>query len=389
MSVLTNALVTMGMPLLAMVLIEPAAFGAFSLLQLAYALLASGLLSFIAEPWARAARRSGTPDAWRDYSGALVVLAVVAAVVGLVMAALSTSLLPVAWAACIGLAAGTYRTGVRYFQQFNGRWLPVVGADLVAIIVAAAGIVLPVVLGGTVTLAVIVVAWAASLLSCALVSRVPSLPRPARLREWVRVHRSDIVILVRDSAITDAGGIGGQLLTAPALGLTAFGTFRAASNVAAPVRMLVAPMRASIASASSRTLLGPRALVATAGVAVLIGAATCVALVAIGRMHLSLGTLSTLAPLALPVGIFVAATLLLHLYSISARVHGNGRTLLLGRVLQSALILVPVPLAAWLWGLDAAIWVYAIVTSVSASAWLILGLHTGRSQGDAAPAPNG
>ncbi|MGJ9402127.1 hypothetical protein [Arthrobacter sp. KK5.5] len=172
-----------------------------------------------------------------------------------------------------------------------------------------------------------------------------------------------------DSAITDLGGVGAQLLLAPILGISGFGIYRAMSNAAAPIRLLIAPLR---------PLFARRAAVdSLVGVYVGLVVAVCVAVASlvwlllgiVASEDLRVGTLSELAQFAPIVGLFVGGTLLLHVYSAIGRISLEGHRILRARVLQTVSMgLLPV-LAALSFGLFAALLAGAVAICVAAVIW--------------------
>jgi hypothetical protein len=221
--------------------------------------------------------------------------------------------------------------------------------------------------------------WAASALAAAVLSKRPSLLKPKSLTEWRRRHAMEIRPLLRDSLLMDAGSIGTPYLLAPVLGLANFGVYRAISNVAAPVRLVLNPIRPQLASAPIETQRSSRRVTVVTAASLLFGGAAYLGLLLVGVLPVELGSLSAIVDFALPASVFVAANFLGHYFYIVARSHANDRRLLTGRIVQTLLAIVVPVVGVLVGGLTGAIWGYAGCTAVSAVVWTALVLRPSRS----------
>ncbi|QEE60840.1 hypothetical protein FVA74_04045 [Salinibacterium sp. dk2585] len=363
-----NAGYVLAVQILALVTLDPADYGAFSLQYLVFALGSSLSLSLISEAWLRHDTQSGVRSPWRDYGNATLFLALSLGGLTVIVSALVPALSDVAVIGALAVAASVYRVSVRYYAVRCKA--PVLVSDLSGLVVTVAVWVWFAVLGDW-SLLGMSTAWALGAVASALTSRLPPLPSVSLLRSWFSDKRTHIRPLLRDSVLMDAGAIGTPYLLAPLLGVAQFGTYRAVSNVAAPVRLVLTPLRPKIAMlAQEPQTLKRHALVVAA--AVLLALCAYGALVVISVAQLDLGTLNELGNFALPTAIFVAANFLGTFHYIVARAGLNGTGLLLGRLVQTVFAIAGPLIGFAVGGLGGAIWGYALVTVVSAVTWAVL-----------------
>lgn len=359
-----TGLATLLPQLAALFLLQAGAFGQFSLVYLLFGLSSSVQLSVVAEAHSRDRHTGGVSDV-QDYLGAAWWVAAGGGLVSAVAAAAvwHSILLTVLMSVSVTLAA--FRVSARFAEIDASEWATVVRAECAGICAFALGLTTMVWFSA---LPAIALSWACAGIASAVCGTRPLLQSPAVVPRWCRSHRSAIIALLRESAILDASSIGGPYLVAPALGWAHFGVYRAVSNVAAPVRLLLNPLRPRLARSRR-----DRRLLATASVlAVGLGAAAASVLTGIEVLDLRIGVLRDLAPFAVATGLFVTASFLGHLYYIVARTQAAAGTLLRARLTQSGLALAMPVAGAWTSGLSGAIWGTVIATILGAIVWLIV-----------------
>ena len=375
-STLANALTTLGPQLVAIALLQPADFGQFSLAYLAFALGSSLMLSLVAEAvdWSR------SPVATTNYLEAAAWVALLVAPCAALLA-LATGSGPLT-AALLGTATffATYRVGARYLEVGTGNIRVATAADLGGALALAVCVALGIAMrtDGPVLVAA---AWATSGLAAGVLGRRPRLTGPTLLGRWWHANGARARILLKDSLVLDTSSIGTPYIVAPLLGVAGFGIYRAISNVAAPVRLLLNPLRPLIARRSIDRLLSPALFGAVLGASALAGGAATACLHVLTMIDLDIGVLTATAVYAVPAGLFVAASLAGHYLYLVARSHTDGTTLWRGRLIQSGVALVVPVLGAISRNLDVAIWSYVIATVVGAVTWGALVAH--RRGGDA------
>lgn len=376
---LANAAAVLAVQVFALVTLAPAAFGLFSIQYLLFALGSSLSLSLISEAWLRADLRGGGRAEWLEYSSASVYLAGASGLVTLVLSLLVEPLRSVAWLGAVAVGAGVYRSAARYYSVRMREGRGVIAGDMAGLVLA--GLVWIVLFSaGVRELWMMTLVWAASALAAAALSKRPGLLKPKTLHEWRLRHASQIRPLLRDSLLMDAGSIGTPYLLAPILGLSSFGVYRAISNVAAPVRLVLNPIRPQLASAPIATQRSGKRVVTVVAVSVLFGGASYLGLLLVGILPVGLGSLTEIVNFAVPAAVFVTANFLGHYFYIVARSHVHGQRLLTGRIIQTGLAIV-VPIGGVvIAGLPGAIWGYASCTAVSALVWTLLVLRP--SSGD-------
>ena len=366
---LANAGYVLAVQLLALLTLNPADFGSFSLFYLAFALGVSLTLSIVSEAWVRRENAGEVRAPWDEFARASFSLAMFTSALALSVALTLEPLRSIAFTGSAAVLLATFRTAARYHDVRVGRGVGVAVGDILGLLVTIAGGLMLVTAIIPTSLESVVLIWglgsAASLIAT----------RPFRVffrsrGMWARNHKQYIGPLLRDSLLLDAGSIGTPLLLAPLLGLTGFGIYRAISNVAAPVRLVLNPLRPLIAARDRQVLSSVRRVLEVLFVSSLFGALAAGALVVIGKLPIELGALSGVAPFAVPTGLFVAANFLGHYFYIVCRAHASGNQLMTGRIVQTATaVLLPVA-GFFLGGLPGAIWGYATCTTISALVWL-------------------
>ena len=348
-----NAVFVLFVQILGLVTLAPTAFGIFSIQYLFFALASSVCLSVVCEPWLRTDVHERHRSPWRDYSSFLLYFSLTAGLITVVASLIVPELRVVALTGSLAVIASIYRSGARYYQVRLNHWKPVLWSDTAGLIVTVASWLGSQVAGAPGLLS-LSIAWALGALASAVLSPWPKVQGVSSIGEWIVMHKRHIGPLLRDSALTYLGGFGILFAIAPALGIANFGVYRAVSNVAAPVRLVLDPLRPTLAGAPL---------------------ATQRSLMVIGAIQIDLGSLTAVVTYAFPTALVVTANFLGLYYDIIMRAHMKGRTLLVARIVQ-AIISIPFPiLGAILLGLPGAIWSYAISTMCSSLTWLILILH--------------
>nr|WP_314841127.1 hypothetical protein [uncultured Microbacterium sp.] len=367
------AVATLSVQVLGLITLTPVDFGLFSIVYLAGAFALSLALSLICEAATRS--REDALATWKDFGGASVEFALVfGATIGIVIAATESSLTPYWWLVALAVGASAFRASARFYAVERGDTRGAVLGDALGAVVAVTLCAVTLLLHSG-ELAWVLATWAASSVIAAAFSRWPVPSRPGVLLRWIRQRRAAIAPLVRDSLIMDASSIGTPYAIAPMLGVGPFGVYRAVSNVAAPVRLLLNPIRPRIArlSMSARTI----GLVLACGV--LLGGLAAGALLLIGATSWPLGTLRGLVPFAVPTAVFVMANIVGHTFYIVSRLRASRRGLLSARLVQTALGVIGPLLGALLAGLSGAIWAYALSTLLSSLFWLVVARRSGQT----------
>lgn len=374
-STASNAVFSLAVQLLGLVTLVPSAFGVFSLQYLVFALGVSVGLSTVSEPWLRTDLRQGHRSSWPEYSNALIYLSVATAVATLVLSLVVPGLAIVAATGAIAAGANVYRSGARYHQVRTGRWRLVLSADLLGVLVTLAVWAVFFFATDVDRLLGLSIAWMLGGLAAAAAAQRPSVRGPRALLAWFRMHREHIVPLLKDSSLMDIGSIATPFAVAPLLGLADFGVYRAVSNVAAPVRLVLNPLRPVLAGAPLPTFRTVRRVAIVVGLSVGFGAAAAIALLIIGSLHIELGSLTALADYAIPTGLFVSANFLTLFYYMIARAHLSGNALLVGRIVQTILA-IALPIAGALVAqLSGAVWFYAVGTALGGVFWVVIVLR--------------
>lgn len=367
---MVNSLLTLAPQLLGLVTLGARDFGKFSIVYLLFAWGASLQMSVVCEPVGRDHRRDGTGVVDRDFRAVATYIALGA---GLLAAGVSQVLWhELSISAALGLAAASacFRIPTRYATLLRGDWRGALAVDAVACVLLVLGGATAIALGLS-EIEVVVWSWGTAMTGACVVGMRPVVRGPAVLRRWFRRRRRDIAPLTLDSLVQDVSSIGAPYVIAPILGLAGFGIYRAISNVAAPVRLLIEPLRPSWARVHPVELR--RKLVrASVAIAVPAGVMTALTLEALHLLPWSLGVLDDLRPWSVPAGTFVTLSLIALMFYAAARLQLDGRALWRGRVVQSSTAIVLPVGGALLGGLSGAIWGYVAATALGAIVWTVL-----------------
>jgi hypothetical protein len=353
---------------LALVSLEPATFGLFSAIYLAFALASSVLLSVVCEAWQRVRPAAD----WREFSAPLLAHSLLSGLVtGVIFLAIPGYQ---GLAALGGLAVGTatYRVGARYYAMHHREYRWVVPADAANVVVLVVGWVVFLVARDTFSLTAVMIVWAAGSVASAALSKPATGFAPSLVPGWIRGHHHEIKTLLGDSVLLDASGIGTPYALIPVLGVTGFGVYRALSNVSGPVKLLLTPVRPLFAGVDARRFARARSVALFVGMSAAIGVVCYLAIVLLKLSGLHIGTLTALTDYAWEAAVFVAATFLNGVYYLLARTHFTRRRLLTARAITSLAGIV-LPIAGGLaFGLPGAIVAVTLATVAIAVIWIVL-----------------
>lgn len=368
-----NGLLVLSIQLIALFTLGAQAFGVFSVQYLSYAFAASVMLSFVNESWTRTEIAGGERSPWRVYSATSFQLSFCAGLVTLVPSLVLLGPHPSAVLGAVAVAAGVYRSSVRYYRVRVG--LPVLLGDLAGLIFT---------LGAWLGLSALVVSnydavvssWTAGMFASAVIQTGRPHFRPMNtIQIWWNQHKASIRPLLRDSLLMDFGAIGTPILMAPILGLSSFGVYRAVSNVAAPVRLLLTPLRPVLMSVPIGRQRSFSTVLAVAGASASFGLLVFLVLFLIPGLDLGGSVISELSEFALPVGLYVASNTVGTYYMVVARGHVGGAELLLARIVHTVLAFVMPIGGALLAGLPGAIWGYTLCTFSWSLVWVFVSLR--------------
>jgi hypothetical protein len=356
--------------LTALLALSPTQFGVFSIAYLAFAFGVSLSLSIVSEPWSRKQRET-SDIALEGYGSASTAIGVAVGVIAAIIVYFMDVATVIAVLSGLGVASTTIRSSMRYLQVSQGHWRQVVRAEAVNLSVFLIGLIAGFMLHAD-RLGTVVTAWALGGAFSLLVGWPLAGREFGSAKRWYRGHWSEIRPLLRDSLLMDVGAIFAPTLLVAPLGVDGFGTYRAVSNVSAPVRLLFSPLRAVIGQADvSLRRLGDRRALLLYAVGLLTGSAASLVLFLIGRLGWEIGVLSSLSVHAVAVGIFVAGNFLGHYAYIRCRHVGTGRMLLANRLFQTGLMILFPLLGAFYGGLSGAVWGLSLATVISAIGWII------------------
>lgn len=354
--------------ILALVSLDPATFGRFSAIYLAFALASSVLLSVVCEAW----QRVQPAATWKQFSAPLLTHSVLSTIVTIVVFFFIPGYGNLAILGGLAVGFATYRTGARYYAIHHREYRWVVPADFANVVVFAIGWCLFLFARDTFSLLTVMIVWAVGSFLSAVLSKPATGFAPSLIPSWLRTHNHEIKTLLSDSVLLDASGIGTPYALIPILGVTGFGVYRALSNVSGPVKLLLTPVRPLFAGVDAKRFATLKSVSLFVGLSLIIGAACFAAISLLKLSGLQIGTLTALTDYAWESGIFVAATFLNGIYYLLARTHFVRRRLLTARAITSIAGIV-MPLAGGLlFGVAGAIAMVTAATVLIAIVWIVL-----------------
>lgn len=368
LSVIFSSITALGLPLAAMLVIDPAEYGAFSLFYLIGASANILQLAVVSEAWARSSGDASRENSWLAYSNATMLVAIVGASVALVMALVVPEFRSLAVPVFIAILAQVYRNGSRFRAFRDLVWRFVLPGDALGA-VTTLGATVFLFLHPEVTLDLVIVCWAVTRMAGLLGSRLPGGISPHAAFRWIRSHKRDIAVLGSDAAMGDMATIAIQYVLIPIMGLASLGTYRAVSNVGGPVRTVIFPLRPILSRFSHRLLGSAPFALGVAAIAAVLGLGAFAALWALSRTSFDLGTLNSLYPFAALVGLYIFAMVGDTVYSLIARQVVAGVTVVTTRITVSVVAMAGPVVGALAWGLAGAIGGYVLYLCFASVMW--------------------
>lgn len=358
----------LGVPLVAMVVLQPAQYGVFSLVYLVGALASTMQLSVVSEVWVRAQGRHGAANTWNRFINATVLIGVFGGTVGILVALLFEDTRPYWPLLFVAVFAQVYASGSSFRALRGFDWRYVLPTDVLGTL-AVVGSAVALVLFSDGALVHVLVAWAAVKTASMLGARPPERLDPREAVSWIRTNRKDITTLVSDGAIANVANIGTPYMLTPALGLANLGTYRALENLSGPVRTVIASARPVLTRLPTRRLGSATFALLVVALSSAVGACASGALMLLERTDLDFGTLNSLYPFTVVVGLHLSVITVWTLYPLLARQVAPSRQVVTVRAAVSVLAIVAPLVGAAVWGLPGALWAQVGQLSVAAFVW--------------------
>lgn len=376
--VLANALATLAPQLIALVTLDPQNYGAFSLIYLAFAFGVSISYSTVSEVWVKIrnddscvddCRRGGSD--WHEYSRALLGLTGIICFLACALALVISDLSPSAALAGLAVSFALFRAGARYFEVRSGDFKRALRADLLMFSGTAVSVAVLILFKLPPTAWSIFGCWAIGGMAAVCVSNAPGFSVRSGFWNWVGRHRRVATPLLGESLLMDLGALGTPLLLFPLFNLGTFGVYRAVSSAAAPVRIVLNPLRPVLAGTQAVSLVSRFATVRIAYASAGVGSLVSCVLYLVGYNGWRIGVLSELSAYWSLVGVYVMANMFGHYWYLVARLHCGAKVLYSMRLLQTALAVAGPLTGALIFELPGAIWGLSVATLVSACGWMI------------------
>lgn len=348
-------------------------FGYYSIIQLIYILGTSTSLSLINEADFRLSRDSQIKSDWKDFSAISFWVSILFATIAIAV----TWNIPALrnWSLLAALIVGTavYRGTVRYRLVHEKLIKRLIFGDLLGVLAyISSGFWFYFSFQSEFGLREILLTWMIGQGLSTLFTRFPRSINPVRALKWIKNRRKQIGVLAPDSALQDVGSVWGPTFIAIVLDIISLGIYRAVTTVAAPIRLVLTPLRPLLAGQSLTKQYTWGSFGKVSLTAFCLGSVSIFVLLAVEVTGYRIGVLNDLAPFALPVGLYVASNFINFFYSVQARVTLPATKLLLTRALQAvSLGLAPVLFATVL-GLSGAIWGLGIGSAILSVMWIFM-----------------
>ncbi len=374
---LSNAAYVLTLQVVALLVLDPASFGVFSLAYLGFALSSSLAMSLISEAWLRKHRNDEDRDGWRDYGAVSLYFAASAGLIALIVFCIVPILREVAVISAISVFASTYRACARYFVvRMRGAPAGIPG-DLAGAGVFLATVALGLPFFGS-NLDAVMVAWMSGAVATLVASGRPSLAGPAVIRTWSMTYSKEIRALLGDSLLSNVSAVGTPIVIAPVLGIAAFGVYRALGSIAAPIRLLIVPLAPVIARRPLSDHFTLRWGLSYVTLSLGLGTLAGLVLVIIQVSETELGVVGALSSYWLAGAIFIAANFFGHLTSIIARAWVPTRMLIALRGWHTGLgVVLPIG-GALLSGISGAIWGLTASIVAASIVWIVALVYLSR-----------
>ncbi len=364
---LLNALSAILPQAFGLLLLDAGGYGRFSLVYLVFAAGTSTVFSVVSEAWARTWKGRRTRPGWEHYSSALLRLSLSFGSIGIVLAVVGGVGVLGTGLATLAIVAQVFRTGSRYYEAHLGEWRRVSAGDVANVVGTSGSAVLAMALGSD-PLSSVLASWAGGGVAALLFARRIAWYRGRSLRGWLAVHRRAIRPLLADSVLLDIGAVGTPYILVPILGVGGFGVYRAVSNVAIPVQLILNPLRPSIAGSPPSRLCSAKVLLSLLTMLTAGGVVCYAILVWLPTLPFRVGVLSDLHLVALPAALFVPANGMSFYLYLVARAHAESHHIFRARVAQTVLaVLGPVAgalgdgLVGAVWGFSGSALVFTVI----------------------------
>jgi hypothetical protein len=364
--VLTNALATVVPQLAALILLTPVEYATFGLVFIVVGLTFSAQLSLVIDPWLRDGGPEDAPPVG-PLMWSAVVLSTVAAVIPFALGYVGVG---GAVLAALGMVACQVRNGIRLIHVAGSQWRSATISDLVFL--AAFALVLPLTWRWHL--------WTTAWVPLVVGSLVAVLPWLRHLltqwrgtAEWWHTRRRTITGLWVESSLLDLGVAIPPLALAQLMMPAQFAIVRAASSALLPVRLVLNPLRSSIAmldpalARSGRFVGGSFVVGAMAGIAIW-AALKAGSLLAVAEDSV----LPEVAHYASLIAVMATLQFMSNCVYIVARKHAPPKNLLVARAADTVIQVIAVLGGYAVAGLGGALMGYVCLSATSYIIWLIV-----------------
>jgi hypothetical protein len=356
-----SSLAAIAIQFLALTSCNPADYGSFSLVYIIYAGFLSLGLSCVSEPWTVESRRRAIE--WESYVQPSMLLAVVAGVATLSSSAWEVGL-AVSTLFSLAVLCSTYRMLARFYSASRRERRYLIPADVVYVLVV---IVCWIVVSRRMpALESVALCWFLSAFVSCVLSRSIRLPHFRMVRAWAHDLWQTIRGLLADMLLLNLGTILMPLVLRVPMGAAGFGLYRLQSTLAAPVRLLLAPIRPLLGKMPLRWHYKIGNVFALSGLALALGTVMFVGLSWLSETQLVEGSIihAAAAQYRLEISLFVSANLMTTFFNFVNRVSVSARGLIVLRGVQLVGLVAGPVLGFLVGGVKGAMW-GAIMAEVS------------------------
>ena len=364
-NLLVGAVVSIEIQVWALVCLDPASFGVFSILVLSVALVTSVTYSVICEPW----QISGGIDDWKIYGSVLTLHTLFVMFISALVAFFVIHEPLKIMLVCLIIGFTIYRFGCRYYSVHKNEQFRILVPDLVFFFVATSGIILTLFGAVEPNLEHILICWALAITVSAIISKPIELQFISSIKFWFDKHNKAIKPLLVDSSLLDFVGIGIPLLLVPILGIQNFGTYRGISNLTSPVKLVLSGVRPYLGRLPLYKVIAAKGAITVLGIGLVPALIVYSLLNYIQWSATEIGTLSSLTTYSLQISLVTLFTFANGVYYLLGRLYLGGKKLIVARTMNVFFGVVFPIFGAICWGLQGAVNLFTLANLFFVIIW--------------------
>lgn len=345
-------------------------YAIYSAIYLIYAVGLAVMFAVLADVWAREirAKRLDPINSADSFGAVLVAICLTFALIGLAIGWLLSKdgLVGALSSAAVGMA--TFRAGARYFLIGTGSLKRAFKADLTGAIAGALTLSIGVAIGVH-SLSSALAIWLAVVTIAGLVSGVRPHFSLRLTNGWIKGKKRIIQWLLGEALLMNLTSIGAPYFVGIVAGPSSLALLRGSTSLAYPVRLILGTARARIVSGQG---VGRNAVRYLSLGALSLGGLTFTGLELIYNSGIARGsTLYLLSSHSISIAVLLVATAISTYYQFVARGSNEGRSILIRRVVHTAIVFGCIAALTIIGGEKLVIWGASLGTSLTVIIWFL------------------